>query len=132
MLSKYRKLVYADDRYNDNILSFAYLCRSFLRISRHKSPDSTPCNWNTWRYWLFCCYNRQSRVNSLCRIMECLLFFRISTEPHKSLLDHHIFGYTHHWSHRQSIVVRLHAEPLQGSGNCCSRWTHLIMMMMIR
>ena len=25
MLSKYRKLVYADDRYNDNILSFAYL-----------------------------------------------------------------------------------------------------------
>ena len=27
MLSKYRKLVYADDRYNDNILSFAYLCK---------------------------------------------------------------------------------------------------------
>ena len=25
MLSEYQKLVYADDRYNDNILSFAYL-----------------------------------------------------------------------------------------------------------
>ena len=25
MLSEYRNLVYADDRYNDNILSFAYL-----------------------------------------------------------------------------------------------------------
>ena len=32
------------------------------------------------------------------------------------LLDHHIFGHTHHWSLRQSIVVRLHAEPLRGSG----------------
>ena len=32
MLSEYRKLVYADDRYNDNILSFAYLCRSFFKI----------------------------------------------------------------------------------------------------
>ena len=40
MLSKYRKLVYADDRYNDNILSFAYLCRSFLRVSREKSVKS--------------------------------------------------------------------------------------------
>ena len=38
MLSEYRNLVYADDRYNDNILSFAYLCRSFfLRLSREKS-----------------------------------------------------------------------------------------------
>ena len=27
MLSEYRKLVYADDRYKDNILSFAYLCQ---------------------------------------------------------------------------------------------------------
>ena len=32
MLSKYQKLVYADDRYNDNILSFAYLCQSFCKI----------------------------------------------------------------------------------------------------
>ena len=39
MLSEYRKLVYADDRYNDNKLLFAYLCRSlfFLRLSREKS-----------------------------------------------------------------------------------------------
>ena len=29
MLSEYRKLVYVDDRYNDNILSFFNLCRSF-------------------------------------------------------------------------------------------------------
>ena len=40
MLSEYRKLVYADDRYNDNILSFAYLCQSFLRLSREKSIKS--------------------------------------------------------------------------------------------
>ena len=40
MLSKYRKLVYVDDRYNDNILSFAYLCRSILRLSREKSVKS--------------------------------------------------------------------------------------------
>ena len=40
MLSEYRKLVYADDRYNDNILSFAYLYRSFLRLSREKSVKS--------------------------------------------------------------------------------------------
>ena len=40
MLSEYRKLVYADDRYNDNILSFAYLCQSFLRLSREKSVKS--------------------------------------------------------------------------------------------
>ena len=40
MLSEYRKLVFADDRYNDNILSFAYLCRSFLRLSREKSVKS--------------------------------------------------------------------------------------------
>ena len=26
-------------------------------------------------------------------------FFRISTEPPKRLLDHRIFGHTHHWSH---------------------------------
>ena len=37
-LSEYRKLEYADDRYNNNILSFAYLCRSF--ISREKSEKS--------------------------------------------------------------------------------------------
>ena len=68
---------------------------------RHKSRDSTPCNWNTWGYWLFCCYYRHGRhVNSLCKITERLLFFRISTEPPKHLLDHHIFGHTHHWSHR--------------------------------
>ena len=35
----YRKLVYADDRYNDNILSFAYLV-GFLRLSREKSVKS--------------------------------------------------------------------------------------------
>ena len=36
MLSEYRKLVYADDRYR-----FAYLCRSFfLRISLEKSVKS--------------------------------------------------------------------------------------------
>ena len=29
--SEYRKLVYADDRYNNNILSLAYLCQSFLK-----------------------------------------------------------------------------------------------------
>ena len=40
MLSEYRKLVYADDRYNDNILSFAYLCRSVLWLSREKSVKS--------------------------------------------------------------------------------------------
>ena len=32
MVSEYRKLVYADDRYNNNILSFAYQCRSFFKI----------------------------------------------------------------------------------------------------
>ena len=37
MFSEYRKPVYADDRYNDNILSLAYLCRRFLRLSREKS-----------------------------------------------------------------------------------------------
>ena len=37
---RYRKQVYADDRYNDNILSFAYLCRSFLRLSCEKSVKS--------------------------------------------------------------------------------------------
>ena len=40
MLSEYRKLVYADDKYNDNKLSFAYLCRSFLRLSREKNVKS--------------------------------------------------------------------------------------------
>ena len=40
MLSEYRQLVYADDRYNGNILSFAYLCQSFLRSSREKSVKS--------------------------------------------------------------------------------------------
>ena len=39
MLSEYRKLVYADDRYNDNILSFAYLCRSFF-LSLRKGEQS--------------------------------------------------------------------------------------------
>ena len=39
MISEYRKLVYADDRNNDNILSFAYL-RRFLRLSREKSVKS--------------------------------------------------------------------------------------------
>ena len=35
---------------------------------RHKSRDSIPCNWNTWRCWLFCCYHRHGRrVNSLCQ-----------------------------------------------------------------
>ena len=33
------------------------------------------------------------------KITERLLFFRISTEPLKRLLDHHSFGHTHHWSH---------------------------------
>ena len=36
----YRKLMYADDRYNDNILSYAYMCWSFLRLSREKSVKS--------------------------------------------------------------------------------------------
>ena len=40
MLSEYRKLVYAVDRYNDNILTFAYLCRSLLILSREKSIKS--------------------------------------------------------------------------------------------
>ena len=40
MLFEYRKLVYADDRYNDSILSLAYLCRSVLRLSREKSVKS--------------------------------------------------------------------------------------------
>ena len=35
MLSEYRKLVYADDRYNDNMLSFAYL-KSILLLIFHK------------------------------------------------------------------------------------------------
>ena len=91
----------------------------FFMSWRHKSRDSTPCNWNTWRYCLFCCYYRHGRrVSSLCQITERLLFFRRSTEPLKRLLNHHIYGHTHHWSHRRSIVVRLHAEPLHGSGNC--------------
>ena len=42
MLSEYRKVVYADDRYNDNILWFANLCRSFLRLSHEKSVKSMP------------------------------------------------------------------------------------------
>ena len=45
---------------------------------RHESRDSTPCNWNNWRYLLFCCYCRHGRrVNSLCQITGRLLFFRI-------------------------------------------------------
>ena len=32
MLSEYRQIVYAADRYDDNILSFAYLRRSFFKI----------------------------------------------------------------------------------------------------
>ena len=40
MLSEYRKLVYANDRYSDNILSFACLCQSFLRLSHEKSIKS--------------------------------------------------------------------------------------------
>ena len=40
MLSEYIKLVYADERYNNNILSFAYLCQSFLRLSREMSVKS--------------------------------------------------------------------------------------------
>ena len=40
VLSEYRRLVYADDRYNHNILPFAYLCRSFLRLSHEKSVKS--------------------------------------------------------------------------------------------
>ena len=62
---------------------------------RHKSRDSTPCNWNTWRFGLFCCYFRQGRcVNSLCQITERSLFFRISTDQPKRLLDQYIFGHT--------------------------------------
>ena len=57
---------------------------------RHKSRDSTPCNWNTLRYLLFCCHFRHGRrVNTLCKITERLLFFRISTKPPRHLLDHH-------------------------------------------
>ena len=40
MLSEYQKLVYANDRYNDNILLFAYLCQSFSRLSGEKSVKS--------------------------------------------------------------------------------------------
>ena len=66
---------------------------------RHKSRDSTPCNWTTWHYWLFCCYYLHGRrVNSFFQITERLFFFRISTEPPKRLMNHHIFGHTHHWS----------------------------------
>ena len=73
---------------------------------RHESRDSTPCNWNAWRSWLFCCYCRHGRrVNSLCQITERLLIFMISTAPPKSLLDQYICGHTHHWSHSYSIAV---------------------------
>ena len=66
----------------------------------HKSPDSTPFNSNTWHYWLFCCYYRHGRrVSSLCQITERLLFFRISTEPPKRLLEQYIA-----WS-RTSLVT---------------------------
>ena len=55
-------------------------------------------------FFFFFCYNRHGRrVNSLCQIMEHLLFFRIINEPPKRLLDHHIFGHTHHWSHRPVV-----------------------------
>ena len=40
MFSEYQKLVYADDRYNDSILSFAYRCQTFLRLSHEKSIKS--------------------------------------------------------------------------------------------
>ena len=66
---------------------------------RNESRDSIPCNWNTWRYLLICCYCRRGRrVNRFCQIKERLLFFRISTEPPKHLLDQYICGHTHHWS----------------------------------
>ena len=66
----------------------------------HKSHDSIHCNWNTWYYWLLCCYYWHGcHVNSLCQITERLLFFRISTEPPKRLLDHHIF-----WSHTSLVT----------------------------
>ena len=69
---------------------------------RHKSRDSNPCYWNTWRYLLFCCYYLHGRrVSSICQITERLLFFRISTEPPKAFVGpSQYFGHIHHWSHR--------------------------------
>ena len=100
------------DRLGQPEISYA----GYLLTHPRKSRDSTPRNGKTWCYWLFCCCYRHGRsVNSLCQITECLLFFRISTEPPKCLLDHHIFGHTHHWSHPYSSVSACRTAAVRGT-----------------
>ena len=70
---------------------------------RHKSSESSPCNWKTLRYCLFCCYNRRGRcVNCLGQITDRLLFFSIKTEPPKRLLEHYLLV-THITGHIDSL-----------------------------
>ena len=81
---------------------------------RHKSRDSSPCIWNTWRYWLFCCYYRHGRrVNSLCQITERLLFFQ---DRHRATQA--FVGPSHFWSHTSlaTWVVYSSASARRGSG----------------
>ena len=58
---------------------------------RHTSRDSTPCNWNTWRYLLFAAIIGSAAVPTVSAKSRNAYCFSVSTEPPKRLLDHHIF-----------------------------------------
>ena len=94
---------------------------------RHKSRDSTPCNWNTWRYWLFCCYYRHGRrVNSLPNHGTLNIF----QDKHQTTQA--FVGAVHFWSETSLVtsVVYSSAYARQSAPRFWellrrSRWTHL-------
>ena len=76
------------------------MARSYILYADVKDLVIQPLAIRIRHYRLSCCYYRHGRrINSLSQITERLLLFRISTEPPKRLLNNHIFGHTHHWSH---------------------------------
>ena len=60
---------------------------------------------------------KERKVYVLSKNLERLLFFRISTEPAKHLLDHHIFGRYYSSASARRTALRF------GSSSC---WTHLL------
>ena len=94
---------------------------------RHKSRDSTPCNCNTWRYWLFCCYYRHSRhVKSLPNHGTLIVF----QDKHQTTQA--FVGPSHFWSHTSlvtSVVYSSASACRTAWGTACSScWTHLLLL----